>query len=161
MTKKYLPEAPEMLKLTEYYKELESSGETTNWESKYVTDFDGFLQANKSVLTCSSGSECREAITTAGGGKYLLPEWAMINLETTGDSSAGLGYWTSTPMNYSVVSYPDRAWFVYDGGYLYRDLVDNSDFFGVRPVIHIYESNILEKLEAPEYVNPEDVVNTE
>ena len=164
VTKKYLPEAEDILKLTEYYKELEASGETTNWESKYVTDFDGFSQANESVLTCSSGSECREAITTAGGGKYLLPEWATINLKTTGDSSAGWGYWgywTSTPMNYSVESYPVYAWLVHDRGRLRYVDVDYSGGYGVRPVIHIYESNILEKLEAPEYVNPEDVVNTE
>ena len=157
VTKKYLPEATTMLKLTEYYKELESSGETTNWESKYFTDYFGFVQSNESVQTCSSGSECREAITAAGGSKYLLPEWATINLETTGDSSAGLGYWTSTPAKYSVVSNPGNAWHVYDYGYLYYDRVSGSVHVGVRPVIHISQSNILEKLEAPEYVNPGDV----
>ena len=147
-----------MLKLTEYYKELESSGETANWESKYFTDFYGFMDTNESVQTCSSGSECREAITAAGGEKYLLPEWATINLETTGDSSAGFGYWTSTPAKYSVVSVPARAWLV-DGGGVLGDggVIVDSDGVGVRPVIHIYESNILEKLEAPEYVNPDEV----
>ena len=157
VTKKYLPEAPEILKLTEYYKELEERGETANWESKYFTDFNNFMMSNESVQTCSSVSECREAITAAGGEKYLLPEWATINLETTGDSSAGSGYWTSTPMNYSVVSRPGDAWIVYDYGFLYDDYVDISDDYGVRPVIHISQSNILEKLEAPEYVNPDDV----
>ena len=153
-----LPSAEEILKLTGYYKELESSGETANWESKYFTDFNNFMMSNESVQTCSSGSECREAITAAGGSKYLLPEWATINLETTGDNSAGYGYWTITPMNYSVVSNPVRAWFVSDGGGLGSDFVDYSDSYGVRPVIHIYESNILTKLEAPEYVNPEDII---
>ena len=159
VTKKYLPEASEILKLTEYYKELESSVETANWESKYFTDFYGFLQSNESVMTCSSGSECRTAITEAGGAKYLLPEWATINLETTGDSSAGYAYWTKTPANLSVVSNPARAWFVYVRGVLDSGYdVDYSVFAGVRPVIHIYESNILSKLEAPEYVNQEDIV---
>ena len=158
VTKKYLPEAPEILKLTEYYKELESSGETANWESKYDTDFGNFMTSNESIQNCSSGSECREAIIAAGGAKYLLPEWATINLETTGDSSAGYGYWTRTPMNYSVVSNHDRAWRVDDRGILFIGYVDDSVYAGVRPVIHIYESNILSKLEAPEYVNPDDVV---
>ena len=156
-----IPEAEEMLKLTEYYKELESSGETSNWESKYFTDFNNFMMSNESIQTCSSGSECREAITIAGGAKYLLPEWATINLETTGDSSAGFGYWTKTPAILSVVSDPSGAWLVYVFGYLYfggDGFVCDSDLVGVRPVIHIYESNILSKLEAPEYVNPDDVV---
>ena len=153
-----LPSAEEILKLTGYYKELESSGETENWESKYFTDFNNFMMSNESIQTCSSGRECREAITAAGGSKYLLPEWATINLETTGDSSAGYGYWTNTPINYSVVSYPDRAWLVYGDGYLGGDSVDYSGYFGARPVIHIYESNILTKLEEPEYVNPEDII---
>ena len=157
VTKKYLPEAPEILKLTEYYKELEASGETANWESKYFTDFYGFIQENEDVMNCSSGSECRQAITAAGGAKYLLPEWATINLETTGDSSAGYGYWTRTPMNYSVVSNPDYAWCVYVFGFLTYDRVYYSDFVGARPVIHISQSNILSKLDAPEYVNPDDV----
>ena len=142
VTKKYLPEATTMLKLTEYYKELESSGETANWESKYFTDFNGFMQANEGAMNCSSGSECREAITAAGGSKYLLPEWATINLETTGDSSAGVGYWTSTPMNYSVVSVPDGAWYVSGDGDLLGDCVGYSGAYGVRPA---------------EYVNPDDV----
>ena len=160
VTKKYLPEAPEILKLTEYYKELESSGETANWESKYFTDFNGFIQANEDVMNCSSESECRQAITAAGGAKYLLPEWAIINLETTGDSSAGYGYWTSTPTNYSVVSVPGFAWHVRGDGLLHLGNVGDiySADVGVRPVIHIYESNILSKLEAAEYVNLNDVV---
>ena len=154
-----MPEAEEMLKLTEYYKELESSEETSNWESKYFTDFDNFMMSNESIQTCSSGSECREAIIAAGGEKYLLPEWATINLETTGDSSAGWGYWTSTPFAYpNVFSYPDYAWLVDVYGGLYDGYVVGSVGVGVRPVIHIYESNILEKLEAPEYVTPDDVV---
>ena len=157
VTKKYLPEAPEILRLTEYYKELETSGETANWESKYFTEINALVMGNESIQTCSSGSECREAIIAAGGAKYLLPEWATINLETTGDSSAGYAYWTKTPANLSVVSRPGGAWFVFGHGYLNLDFVHYSAVAGVRPVIHIYESNILSKLEAPEYVNPDDV----
>ena len=156
VSKKYLPEATTMLKLTEYYKELESSGETANWESKYFTDYFGFMQSNESVQTCSSGSECREAITAAGGSKYLLPEWATINLETTVDSSVW-GYWTSTPTNLSVVSNPAGAWGVIDGGGLSFDFLVVAADCGLRPVIHISQSNILEKIEEPEYVNPDDV----
>ena len=156
VTKKYLPEATTLLKLTEFYQNL-SESDKQNWESKYFTDFYGLLQANEDVVNCSSVSECREAITTAGGSKYLLPELLTINLDTTGDRSA-YGYWTSTPMNYSVVSIPDSAWFIHGVGYLLGDGVGRSDRYGVRPVIHIYESNILEKLAAPEYVNPDDVV---
>ena len=153
-----LPSAEEILKLTGYYKELESSGETANWESKYLTDFMNFMMSNESAQLCSSGRECREKITASGGSKYLLPEWATINLKTTGDSSAGIGYWTNTLMNYNVASDPDFACFVYYFGYLFFGLVDYFDGYGVRPVIHIYESNILSKLEAPEYVNSGDVV---
>ena len=154
-----MPTAIQMLKLTEYYKELETSGETANWESKYSTEFNTLFTENESIQTCSSGSECREAIIAAGGEKYLLPEWATINLETTGDSSAGFGYWTSTPIAYpNVFSLPILAWGVSGRGFLYYVHLAISADVGVRPVIHIYESNILEKLEAPEYVTPDDVV---
>ena len=120
VTKKYLPEAPEILRLTEYYKELETSGETANWESKYFTEINALVMGNESIQTCSSGSECREAIIAAGGAKYLLPEWATINLETTGDSSAGYAYWTKTPANLSVVSSPYLAWGVLASGSLWQ-----------------------------------------
>ena len=155
-----MPEVITMLKLTEYYKQLESNGETANWESKYSTDSNDFLQLNEDIINhCSSGSECREAITTAGGAKYLLPEWATINLLITGDSSAGYGYWTSTPIAYpNVFSNSDLAWYVLVfGHFILVGGVGASDSMGVRSVIHIYESNILEKLEAPEYVNPDEV----
>ena len=73
-----------MLKLTEYYKELELNGEIVNWEDNFLTDFYNFLE-EKGVSECISGIECRELITSAGGSKYLLPEWATINLAGTGD----------------------------------------------------------------------------
>ena len=152
VTKKYLPEATNLLKLTKFYQNL-SESDKQNWESKYYER----LEASWNI-DCNSGEECREKLTEAGYGDILLPEWATINLETTGDSSAGYGYWTSTPMDYSVVSDPDFAWFVVGIGGLNFVDVDYSGDFGGRPVIHIYESNILSKLEAPEYVNPDDVV---
>ena len=150
VTKKYLPEATTMLKLTEFYQNL-SEVDKQNWESKYFEKLEAL-----SEVDCNSGAECREKLTEAGYGDILLPEWATINLGTTGDSSAW-GYWTSTPMNYSVVSYPDFAWFVDVDGCAIDIYVFASIRYGVRPVIHISQSNILEKLEAPEYVNPDDV----
>ena len=146
VSKKYLPEAEQLLKLTKYYKELEISGETESWERKYFIDFYGFLEANAEVINCSSEIECRDSITAAGGSKYLLPEWTMINLASTGDSSAGWGYWTNTAMNYSVVSLPDYAWLVNSDGYLFVFEGFSIDM-GVRPVIHISQSNIIEKLK--------------
>ena len=148
-----MPEATTILKLTEFYQNL-SETDKQNWDSKYAERLNDSFE-----VSCNSGAECREKLTEAGYGDILLPEWATINLETTGDSSAGYAYWTSTPMlYYNVFSHPLYAWGVRDGGRVGRDGVGISDYVGVRPVIHIYESNILEKLEAPEYVNPDDVV---
>ena len=141
------------MKLTEYYQNL-SEADKQNWESKYD---DRMNEALGAIGGCGSNADCKEKLTEAGYGDILLPEWATINLLTTGDSSAGYGYWTSTPAKYSVVSSPDFAWVVNVFGYLYSDNVDSSGDVGVRPVIHIYESNILSKLDAPEYVNPDDV----
>ena len=149
-----IPKTEEMLKLTDYYKELEDSGEIANWESKYFTDFSNFMKLNYENLDCIGESECREAIIAANGGKYILPESMIINLYTTGDSSAGLGYWTNSPANYSVTSDFDGAWVVSEFGYLSGTRAYFPDLVGVRPIIYINESNILEKLEAPEYVNP-------
>ena len=155
VSEKYLPSAEDILKLTDYYKELESSGEIENLESKYFMDYHIFISEND--VNCSSGSECQEAINAAGGEKYLLPEWVSINLATTGDNNAGISYWTSTPMNYSYLSSPSFAWRFDALGTLNYDLVSISDYSGIRPVIHISKSNIVSKLEAPEYVNPDDI----
>ena len=146
-----MPEATTILKLTEFYQNL-SETDKQNWDSKYAERLNDSFE-----VSCNSGAECREKLTEAGYGDILLPEWATINLRTTGDSSAGYGYWTKTPMNYSVVSDPDDAWNVSDYGDLLDVYVLDSGDVGVRPVIHISQSNILEKLEAPEYVNPDDV----
>ena len=148
-----MPEATTMLKLTEFYQNL-SESDKQNWESKYNER----LEASYGVY-CNSVEECREKLTEAGYGDILFPELITINLKKTGDSSAGYGYWTSTPAKYSVVSNPIRAWKVfYDARINADDSVVSSGRAGVRPVIHISQSNILSKLEAPEYVNPEDVV---
>ena len=148
-----MPEATTILKLTEFYQNL-SETDKQNWESKYN---DRMNEAFGAIGDCNSNTECKEKLTGAGYGDVLLPEWVTINLETTGDSSAGYGYWTRTPANLSVVSRPVFAWYVFDRGGLVYDGVGISGFVGVRPVIHIYETNILSKLEAPEYVNPDDV----
>ena len=146
VTKKYLPDAQDILKLTEYYKELEISGETSNWESKYLTDFFRFWESNEEVMNCSSGSECREAMIAAGGAKYLLPEWITINLKTIVDSGVEYGYWTSTPLDNSIMSNPYCALIVLFNGYPFFIQISYSDAIGVRPVIHISQSNILEKI---------------
>ena len=155
ITKKYLPEAEEILKLTEYYKELESSGETANWESKYL---DRINEASGKLEGCDSNEKCKLKLIEAGYGDMLLPDWATINLATTGDNSAGVGYWTSTSMNYSIVSYSNFVWAIVGLFTLQPADVTSSDGAGVRPVIHISQSNIIEKLDAPEYVNPDDVI---
>ena len=149
---KRLPKAAEMLKLTEFYENL---SDKSNWESEYFTDINDFFQANESVLSCSSGRECREAMIAAGGEKYLLPEWATINLHGTGDCSedAAWGYWTSTPMDYEVASDPYDAWVVDFHSELFYYDVNGSDFAGVRPVITIDISKVQSKLETPEYID--------
>ena len=151
VSKKYLPSAEEVLKLTEYYQNL-SKADKQNWESKYYERVKASLD-----IDCNSGEECREEITNAGYGDILLPEWLTINLTTTGENSAGFAYWTNLSAKYNVVINPSIAWNVYCGGFLYYIGVDAVRFAGVRPVIHISQSNIIEKLEAPEYVNPDDV----
>ena len=150
VTKKYIPEAEEILKLTEYYKELEASGETSNWETKYSTDFNNFVTENEDLMNnCESAIKCREEITAAGGGKYLLPEWLIINLVTNGDNSAGIGYWTKTFVNFNAVPNPVFAWNTIAMGYLYINPINYPDTIGVRPVIHISQSNVVSKLDSP------------
>ena len=152
VTKKYLPEATTLLKLTEFYQNL-NEVDKQNWQSKYI---DRMNEAFEIIIFCGDNVDCKEKLSEAGYDDVLLPEWAMINLKTTGDSSGKYGYWTNT-------YYPDYggSWNVYVGGFLElnfnRYVNISTPYYGVRPVIHIYESNILEKLEAPEYVNPDDV----
>ena len=149
-----LPKATTILELTEFYQNL-SEVDKQNWESKYA---DRMSEAFDVIGSCNSNSECKEKLTEAGYGDVLLPEWATINLYTTGDSSA-YAYWTSTPLAYPNVfsSPPGLVWNVFHFGHLFYDFFNNSDNVGGRPVIHISQSNILSKLEAPEYVNPDDV----
>ena len=152
VTSKRLPKAEEMLKLTEFYENL---SDKSNWESEYFTRITEMLE-NDEIFNCSSASDCRTKIEQAGYGDILIPEWATINLRTTGDCSenAAFGYWTSTPIDYEVASGPNGAWGVYNGyGGLYLLVVDLSGIAGVRPVITIDISKVQSKLEGPEYID--------
>ncbi len=157
VTKKYLPEAEDILKLTEYYKELEASGETSNWESKYSTDFSNFILDNIEINDCIFRKECQEAIIAAGGEKYLFPEWVTINLATNGDNSAGVGYWTNKLVNVNVASNIGNVWNVLNSGIFFVTSLDDDSGLGIRPVIHISQSNVVSKLDSPEYVNPDEI----
>ena len=155
VTQKYLPSFEEILKLTEFYQELEDK---SNWEEKYYAEFDYRNWGEEILDICANSSntvnQCRDFLESKGLGKYLLPDWLMINLYRTGNSNA-IGYWTSTPTNYSISS--RFAWYV--NVYIYQNYtnVNITDTVGIRPVIHISQSNIISKLASPEYVNPDDV----
>ena len=126
----------------------------SNCEIEYYKDFLLFMISNQEINNCSSENECQEAIIAVGGAKFLLPEWATINLETTGDNKLGFYYWTSTPIDYKIVAEPVSVFGIYKLGIVgHSDVFSNASGY-VRPVIHISQSNIIEKLEAPEYVNP-------
>ena len=144
VTDKYIPSYIDILKLTEFYKNLENKEE---WESAYVNRLtEIFSSGNEEVLRCDSNASCRLAFTNAGYGDILLPEWATINLYTTGDDEQD-GYWLSTPLNYDLwKDITESSSFV---GYVsYRGYASGSfagyDWDGVRPVISISQSNILE-----------------
>ena len=150
VTSKRLPKAEEMLKLTEFYQNL---SDKSNWESEYFTRITEMESSG--ISSCSSSRDCRTKIEQAGYGDILIPEWATINLRTTGDCSenAAWGYWTSTLVDYEVVSYPGFAWNVCFNYGLCSYGADHYDDVGVRPVITISTSNIINKLESPEYID--------
>ena len=110
---------------------------------------------NDEIFNCLSVSDCRTKIEQAGYGDILIPEWATINLRTTGDCSenAAFGYWTSTPIDYEVASDPYYAWDVDFYGVLSVLDVDDSVNAGVRPVVTIDISKVQSKLEGPEYID--------
>ena len=143
VTEKYLPSAIDILKLTEFYQQLEINGDTENWESKYLNR--GF-EALAKIGNCYNNQDCKEKLTEAGYDDILLPDWITINLNNDGENST-YGYWTSTPMNYISQS-PNHAWCVYIFGMLHSGYssVEYSDHSGIRPIIHINKSYILEKL---------------
>mgnify|MGYP006070459855 CR=1 FL=1 len=151
VTSKKIPSAEDILKLTEFYQNLSNK---SNWESEYFTRINEMFE-NSGISSCSSARDCRIKIEQAGYGDVLVPEWATINLFTTGDCSedAAYAYWTSTPADYEVASDPYDAWYVgYDGALYYFGVGDSVDA-GVRPVITISTSNIINKLESPEYID--------
>ena len=153
VTNKYLPKATTLLKLTKYYEELEASEEKDNWETEYFIEVEKFKESIAESFKCNNVSECREATIRAGGEKYLLPEWTTINLMRTGDNKE-IGYWTTTVdsnSNFQVTIIQIESIFPL----YYLDFF--ADVIGIRPIIHISQSNVLSKLEAPEYVNPDDV----
>ena len=134
----------DVLKLTEFYQNLEIKEE---WENTYVNRFTEIISSgNEEVLRCDSNASCRLAFTNAGYGDILLPEWATINLYTTGDDEQD-GYWLSTPLNYDL--WKDITEFSSYVGYVdgYGTASGNNagaTWYGVRPVISISQSNILE-----------------
>ena len=148
-----MPTMAKMLKLTEFYQNL-SESEKENWGSRY---YDKLKEFNSKEIYCYSSIECRKTLEESGYGVLLLPEWATINLITNGDNNAWYGYWVSMPTNLSDTYDFSYAFNVDASGYIRQRYVTDFEHIGVRPVIHIHESNILEKLEAPEYVNPDDV----
>ena len=88
-----------------------------------------------------------DQIATASGKTFdgtdvlsNLPTWLYDYLYNTTHPVSGLyGYWTITPNAGSYLS----AWYVSYDGYLYpSDLVDDTDSYGVRPVITISKSMI-------------------
>ena len=105
------------------------------------------VSGNEEVMNCDSNASCRLAFTNAGYGDILLPEWVTINLDTTGGSDDAFGYWLSTPLNYDL-------WKDMSGSSSFVGSVDNggdangnyagNTWYGVRPVISISQSNILE-----------------
>ena len=143
VNKKYLPSAEDILKLTEFYQKL---SDKSNWQSEYDERLTMIRYVN-----CSSYQDCKDKLIESGYGDILLPEWIFTSEGSSTD------YWTSTVVNYSVANDCGYAWYkFYAIPLLNYDLFVYSDA-EIRPVIHISKSNIVSKLEAPEYVNPDDI----
>ena len=139
----YMPTATDILKLTDFYKNLEEIGDTENWEKKYFTEFSALMV--KVSSNCQAAvATCQQAIIANDGGQYLLPEWLTINLLSTGDNNGGYGYWTSTPLNYDDTQFHLDAWVIHVYGYLFNGNITNSTYAGIRPIICINESNVIE-----------------
>jgi len=146
-----MPLIEDIMGQVEWYKNLEDK---TTWETQYVTYIEGFAWPS-----CNSNAECRAVYIDMGIEEILVPTWLDINLITSGDDTDSQGnskyaYWTNKPSSV----YPGGAFGVACDGYVYLDVVGYSVAAGVRPVITIDESNIIEELEAPIYVNPDTVV---
>ncbi len=97
-------------------------------------------------------SKFRECIKNYGYSDLLLPEWLLINIVTNGDNS-NYGYWTNTLLQMS----PEYIWTIIVYNTLLPYTLTTDNLFGIRPVIHISIDNVIQKLESPEYVNPNEV----
>ena len=148
VSEKYLPSVEDILKFTSFYQNLENKD---NWEFKYFEKINTFP-------SCNNSQDCKEKLIASGYGDMLLPDYMTINLETIEGESKVYAYWLSTTSNINIVSAPYYAWNVFGYGFVYDVGVVYNDFAGIRPVIHISQSNILSKLDSPEYVNPDDVI---
>ncbi len=144
---KKIPTAIDILNTTEFYQEL---ADKSNWESEYFTRIE---EAWQKVASC--GDDCREKFEQAGYGDILIPELATINLNFF-TNCRPFTYWTSTPIDYEIASYPNGAWRVDSVGALNDGGVDGSITTGIRPIITVSTSNIISKLDMPEYANGSD-----
>ena len=160
VTEKRLPSLIDIFEHTEWYKGL-TDEQKTNFEEEYTTYIDNTVMANESLQTAMSSCETNEcyrtAFKTAGYEDILVPTWLDINLYTSGDNTQDTNgyykyaYWTSDVFSAN----PVNAWFVVIGGFVDRVDVVSSVNAGVRPVITINESDIIEKLGSPVYVDDE------
>ena len=147
-----IPSAIDILQFTDFYQKLENKND---WENEYYTRSMEGLK----LVKCQSNQECEEKLTASGYSDVLLPKWLTINLLSTGGESNFYAYWTNTQ---GSSDFGDRSpnsiasWRI-DGsfGVLYwYNAIDNQDVVGIRPIITISNSKVLEKLDSPEYVNP-------
>jgi len=146
-----IPNVDDIMEHVKWYQDLEDK---STWEEQYWP-----YASTLELPECGSNAECFDAYTEVGYGNILIPKWLSINLYTSGDDTDDQGnekeaYWINEPS--SVLPYV-----MFDVNYIgtfYACEGDDSDYAGVRPVITINESNIIEELQDPIYVNPDTVV---
>ena len=141
---KRLPTLTEIFEQTIWYQGLTKT-EKDNLETTYLNKIMSIVTDNEELFMCESNAECRLGFTNAGYGDLLLPTWLDINLYTSGDDYEG--YWINGFMSTQL----SNAFFVY-----YFGLVNGGDMssnIAVRPVITINKSYVIDKLEAPVYVD--------
>ena len=149
---KRLPNAYELITLTDFYQEL---SDKSDWENKYFTRM---VEASESLQDgCINHKECKEEYTLAGYGDILLLEWITINLVTNGVCNCGsMSYWTSSEET-GFISSGDM--FVVSGEFFGARFKNNiSHHVGFRPIISFNSMHVIEKLSAPEYASS-DVCN--
>ena len=130
---KHLPSLEDMLKLTQWYQNL---SDKSNFETKYIEELTAFVEANGAFTNCYSFSECKKMITEAGGGQYLLPDWAVVDVDV---NEQIVGYWLSTV---SYVSSPYASSSIHG---LISPGIDstNDNTLGILPIITVDMSNII------------------